>query len=266
MAPLQLLSGKLHLNLILVEPEEISQDGEVVLTDRRAQHVLQVLGARVGQELRAGVVRGPRAVARVIELGASVRLRVIPAAEDPTVPWLDLVLAVPRPKALPRVIQSAASFGVRHIDVVNTWRVDASYFASPKLTLDALLSDARLGCEQGAQTYVPQIAVHRFFVPYVEQTLAPRLREERARRLLIAHPHAPLGVESVLPLGAKLPVTVVVGPDGGFVETELTTLMHAGGATAHFGHPILRSETAVVAILSQLDLLRRLSDVGVNGA
>jgi 16S rRNA (uracil1498-N3)-methyltransferase len=247
------------VNLILIEPEEISKDGEVTLSDRRAQHLLNVLGVQIGQELRAGIVRGPRAVARVLKLGTSVRLGLTPAAESPDVPWLDLVLALPRPKALPRIIQSAASFGVRRIDIVNAWRVDASYFASPKLTLDALLSEARLGCEQGAQTYLPEIAVHRFFVPYVEQKLTPRLRVERARRLLIAHPHSARGVESVLPLGATPPVTVVVGPDGGFVETELDTFVEAGGDSVHFGHAILRSETAVVAILSQLDLLRRLS-------
>lgn len=246
------------MNLILIEPEEISQEGEVVLTDRRAQHVLQVLRAHVGQELRAGIVRGPRVVARVLELGASVRLCVTPVAERPCLPWLDLVLALPRPKALPRIIQSVSSFGVHRIDVVNAWRVDASYFASPKLSLDALSLDARLGCEQGAQTYVPELAVHRLFVPYVERILLPRLRDEGAR-LLIAHPHAESGVESVLPPGAKPQVTVVVGPDGGFVDTELTTLANAGGVTVHFGHSILRSETAVVAILSQLDLLRRLS-------
>lgn len=253
------------MNLILIEPEEISKDGEVVLSDRRAKHLLEVLGVRVGQALRAGIVRGPRAVVRVLELGASVRLHVTPAAESPDPPWLDLVIALPRPKALPRIIQSAASFGVRCIDIVNAWRVDASYFASPKLTLDALMLDARLGCEQGAQTYVPEIAVHRFFVPYVEQRLLPRLRDESARHLLIAHPRAERGVESVLPLGAKPPVTVVVGPDGGFVDSELGTLVNAGGATVHFGHSILRSETAVVAILSQLDLLRRLSDAGNRG-
>jgi RsmE family RNA methyltransferase len=171
------------------------------------------------------------------------------------------VLALPRPKALPRIIQSAASFGVRRIDIVNAWRVDASYFASPKLEIEALEFDAWVGCEQGEQTYLPEIGIHRLFMPFVERTLIPRVSDETGARLLIAHPRSERAVEEVLCPGEKSRLTVAVGPDGGFVASELATLTQVG-VDVHFGSAVFRSETAVVAILSQLHLLRRLPSPG----
>src|SRR5512133_1671544 len=245
------------MNLILIDPDEISPEGTVSLADRRAQHLREVIDVQVGQELRAGVVRGPRAAACVLSLGPPIVLGLTLGGEV-EIPSVDLVLALPRPKALSRIVQAAASFGVRRIDIINTWRVDASYFASPKLSTEALALDARLGCEQGQITYVPEVSSHRLFVPYVEQVLGPRLQQEPGRRLVVAHPHAAVAVEAVLAPGWKLPTAIAIGPDGGFVERELASLESIGGSIAHFGSAILRSESAVVAILSQLDLLRRL--------
>jgi RsmE family RNA methyltransferase len=256
------------VNLLLVEREEILDGCRVVLTDRRAEHLTRVLNARVGQTIRAGVVRGPLARATIVAVGDRVELE-LDLGVSVEVPPTDLVLAMPRPKALPRIVQAAASFGIRRIDIINTWRVDASYFASPKLSLDALTLDARLGCEQGRQTYVPEIQVHRLFVPYVEEVLRPRLSnevQESGRRFLVADPGAPRRVEEVMTCESALPVTLAIGPDGGFVERELASLESLGGTAVNFGQAVLRSETAVVAILSQVDLLRRLGTGPRTGA
>jgi 16S rRNA (uracil1498-N3)-methyltransferase len=253
------------VNLLLIDREELTEAGRVTLTDRRAEHLRRVLDVHVGQELNAGIVRGPRAVARVIAVGSEIEL-VIEAREASEVPTVDLVLAVPRPKALPRIVQAAASFGIRRVDIINAWRVDPSYFSSHKLSRGALVTDARLGCEQGRQTYVPEIEVHRFFVPYVEQVLGPRLVAERKRRLIVAHPAAAQAIETVLAPGTPQPVVVAVGPDGGFLEREIGSLVGIGGELSHFGRAVLRSEIAVTAILSQIDLIRRLSAAGFEHA
>jgi 16S rRNA (uracil1498-N3)-methyltransferase len=253
------------VNLLLIEREELSEAGHVTLADRRAEHLRRVLGVEVGQRLNAGIVCGPRAVARVIAVGADIEL-VIESREASEVPSVDLILAVPRPKALPRTVQAAASFGVRRIDIINAWRVDPSYFSSHKLSCQALRADARLGCEQGRQTYVPEIEVHRFFVPYVAQVLGPRLVAEHTRRLIVAHPAAATPIEKVLAPGTQQPVVLAVGPDGGFLECEIGTLVGVGGELAHLGQAVLRSEIAVAAILSQIDLLRRLPATSIERA
>jgi 16S rRNA (uracil1498-N3)-methyltransferase len=245
------------VNLILVEREEIGAAGRVVLTDRRAVHLIRVLGVRVGQKIRAGIVRGPFASATIVAVNDGVELE-LDVGRDPGVPQTDLVLGLPRPKALARIVQAAASFGVRRIDIINTWRVDTSYFSSHKLSSEALALDVRLGCEQGRQTYVPYVEVHRLFVPFVEEVLRPRIAAEGHRQLLIAHPGAAKRIEQVVVPGTQAAVVLAIGPDGGFLEREIASLAGEGGTVVNFGQAVLRSETAVVAILSQMELLRRL--------
>jgi RsmE family RNA methyltransferase len=245
------------VNLLLIEPGELDPDGMVTLTGRRAEHLRRVLRVQPGQWLRAGIVRGVLADAQVLSVGERLELRVQPRSA-PRIPEIDVVIAVPRPKALSRIVQSLASFGVRRIDIINAWRVDASYFTSHKLDEATLALDARLGCEQGVQTYLPHVAVHRLFVTFVHDVLGPRLALEPSRRLLVAHPAAPAAVEVVLSGNERSPLVLAVGPDGGFTEQEVDTLMGAGGTACHFGSAVLRSEVAVVAILSQIELLRRL--------
>ncbi|HEY5961250.1 MAG TPA: hypothetical protein VIV60_32055, partial [Polyangiaceae bacterium] len=135
------------MNLLLIDRDELDPAGLVRLSGRRAEHLRSVVGVKVGQCLKAGIVRGRLGEAQVLAVGECIELSMPLLAEDlahsesEPVPDVDLIVAVPRPKALPRIIQSLASFGVRRIDVINAWRVDASYFKSHKLHPAALAED-----------------------------------------------------------------------------------------------------------------------------
>src|SRR5439155_24423444 len=82
---------------------------------------------------------------------------------------LTLVLALPRPKVLNRVIAGAVSLGVKRIFLINAWRVEKSYWKSPRL--DHLHDQAILGLEQAKDTILPQIDTRRLFRPFVEDEL-----------------------------------------------------------------------------------------------
>ncbi|HUS66289.1 MAG TPA: RsmE family RNA methyltransferase [Kofleriaceae bacterium] len=243
------------MNLLLVDPGELT-DGEVVLAaeDRRARHIAGVLRAAVGQELRAGVVGGGTGRARLVAL-EPMRLRLVLDRPAPPAPEIELVLAVPRPKALSRVVQAAASSGVARIDLTTAWKVDRSYLDSPRLDPAALAADARLGCEQGATTHVPAIALHRLFVPFVDAT-APSWAAAAHR--VVAHPRAGAPLESAVPPGAGGRTIVAIGPEGGWIDRELETFERLGFTAISLGAAVLRVESAVASLLGQLALLRRL--------
>jgi RsmE family RNA methyltransferase len=244
------------VNLLLVEPSELADDGTCVLRDRRAQHLKAVLGVTPGSIVRAGVLGGAIGTAEVLaDDGAALTLRVTATerAREPLA--VDLILAVPRPKVLARVIETCAAFGVRRIDLTNAWRVDKSYLRSPKLLPEALAHAARLGAEQGATTHVPEIRVHERFMTMldqpVDQLFGPALK-------LVAHPgSAP--IERAI-VGPPLPCVLAIGPEGGWIERELATLVDRGFVVCAIGAPILRVEAAVSAALGQLLLLSRSHD------
>ena len=262
------------MNLVLVDRDELAPDGTVRLADRRAQHLRDVLGVRAGQEVRAGVVGGGLGAATVLaDDGTSIDLRLTLTAPPSTPLPIELVLAVPRPKVLTRVLETAAAFGVARIDLTNAWRVDKSYLASPRLAPDALGEALRLGAEQGATTHVPPIAVHARLMglldnwPRGESIPAGPRPEDRphptprgslagsstAPAKLIAHPGAPPIEHAQL----AWPLVLAIGPEGGWIQRELDTFVERGFQPVSLGAPILRVEAAVAAALGQLLLLQR---------
>ncbi len=174
--------------------------------------------------------------------GDGLEMEVTLDGEPPPLP-LTLVLALPRPKVLNRVIAGAASLGVKRIFLVNAWRVEKSYWKSPRLV--RLGEQAILGLEQAKDTILPQIEFRRLFRPFVEDELPAIARGTRA---LAAHPAA----SQPCPRELRQPVTLVIGPEGGFIAEEIASLESIGFEVVSFGPRILRVETAVAALIGRL--------------
>jgi 16S rRNA (uracil1498-N3)-methyltransferase len=239
------------VNLLLVEASELS-DGLCVVADRRAAHVREVLGVSVGTQIKMGVLGGAIGTGEVVsDDGSGVALR-FTRTEDPR-PQLEieLVLAMPRPKVLARVIEACAAFAIPRIDLTNAWRVDKSYLRSPKLLAESLAQSARLGAEQGATTHVPEIVVHERLMELLDSRFATS-----APGRLIAHPGAK-PIESVAQRGPKV---IAIGPEGGWIERELETFADRGFALCALGSPILRVESAISVAIGQLMLLDRVAE------
>lgn len=170
------------MNLLLIEPGEIGPDRRVRLTGRRARHLVRVLRVEPGRTLRAGVLGEGLGGAEVLAVSGeagrragtgpaseeTVELRLDACEEVPPPPPADLILALPRPKALRRILRLVAAVGVGRLDLVNAWRVERSYFASPVLEPAAIRRELVLGAEQGGVPRLPEVRVRRYFVPFLE--------------------------------------------------------------------------------------------------
>lgn len=249
------------MNLLLFDADELAPAAagatiELRADDRRARHLREVLRARPGQSVRAGVVRGPTGRAELLADQGALRLSLILDGPVSPRPPVALILAVPRPKALTRVLESAAAIGVARIDLVNAWRVDRSYFHSPRLAPDQLAAALRTGCEQGATTWVPDIAVHPLLMPFLHEGAAARW--PAAAHRIVAHPRAESPIESAIPPGAAAPIEVAIGPEGGWIDRELASFAELDFRPVSLGRAVLRVESAVAAVLAQIELLRRL--------
>ena len=248
------------MNLLLLDPGEIV-DGHVRLEDRRARHLRDVLGVEVGAEVRAGIAGGAVGTATVTRVaGGAIDLDVV--CDRPPPPRLPvvLVLAVPRPKVLTRVIEAAAAFAVERVELVNAWRVDKAYLDSPRLTADALALAVRLGAEQGATTHLPVVTVHRRLMAFLDRDHPAGVVP--AAPALCAHPRSAAWIEDAAPFArdrdaSAAPITLAIGPEGGWIEREVETFAARGFAVVGLGQAVLRVEAAVAAALGQLALLAR---------
>jgi len=233
------------MNQVLLEPGDLREDGTARLTGRRLRHALEVLRSSEGDVLRVGLLGGPVGTAEVLKVdGGELLLRPSFTGPPPPRAGIDLLLAIPRPKALRKVLPAAASLGVDRIVLVNAARVEKSYFDSRVLDAAAMRELLILGLEQARDTRVPEILVRQRFRPFVEDEL-DELWPRTVR--LVAHP----GAER--PPERRSDRTVVaVGPEGGWVPFEVELLRARGFVPVTFGPRTLRVEVAVPYALGAL--------------
>jgi RsmE family RNA methyltransferase len=234
------------MNLILLFDDDFIERDRVRLTGRRLEHGMKVHRAAVGDALVVGVAGGRIGRGEVTRLDDhALELSVVLDQDPPPALPVTLLLALPRPKVLNRVIAGATSLGVKHIVLMNAWRVEKSYWKSPRLSDENLLHQRVLGLEQARDTILPTIELQRLFRPYVE-SLAEALKIDSLA--LVAHP----GAAEECPRAVGRPVTLAVGPEGGFIAEEIASLVRAGFRAVSMGERILRVETAVAALLARL--------------
>ncbi|MDH5297845.1 MAG: RsmE family RNA methyltransferase, partial [Desulfobulbaceae bacterium] len=185
-----------------------------------------------------------------------VVLEVSAAAPPPPKSDVDLILALPRPIMLKRILAQATSMGVGRIFLINANRVEKSFFNATLLEAANIEECLRLGLEQAVDTRLPQLSLHHRFRPFVEDRL-PELAGECPVRL-VAHPDTDLRLNEAAPHPLAQRVLLAIGPEGGWVNFEIDMFRARGFTPFTLGPRILRMDTAVPALLAQIDLLRLL--------
>jgi len=234
------------MNVILFDAREIAAAIRLDAADRRALHIGSVLRAQPGDEVRVGIIGGRLGHATVKHVGTDVSLEDVVLDADPPPPLpVTLLLALPRPKVLNRVIASVTSLGVKRIHILNSWRVEKSYWKSPKLEPSNLRAQCLAGLEQAGDTILPEIVLHRFFRELVEREV-DAIAGDSLR--LVAHPRD----AGECPRGVAGPVTLAIGPEGGFIDAEIESLRAKKFSAVRIGPRVLRVETAVAALVGRI--------------
>ncbi len=233
------------MNLILIDSEDFMAKDQVLLNDRRFEHIRSVHRASPGDELRIGLLNGAMGLGTVTRLGSDcVELNICLNQPAPQPLPVTLLLALPRPKMLKRVLQAVTSLGVKDIYLINSYRVDKSYWHSPLLTQVKLQEHLRLGLEQARDTIMPKVHLRPRFKPFIEDEL-PAICSGKTR--LVAHP----GGSTVFPARITTPSVLAIGPEGGFIDYEINKLQELQFMQLSLGERILRVETAVPVLLSR---------------
>jgi len=162
---------------------------------------------------------------------------------------VDLLLALPRPKVLRRLLADLACLGVGAIHLTNAWRVERSYFSSPVLTPEAIGRYLRLGLEQAGGVRLPQVVIHRRLMAFLDETL-PALDPTRR---VVAEPGATTPIAAAAGPGRTL---LALGPEGGWIRREVETLAARGFTPVSLGERILRTETAAVVAVAMVNVCR----------
>lgn len=235
------------MNLIILEDRDFIDPALVHLTGRRHLHLTTILKVKPGDRLCVGKLNGPQGYAQVGSVDSTaitLELGPLDQPSPPTLP-LTLILGLPRPKMLQRTLQTIATMGVEKLCLIQTSRVEKSFWQTPLLKPEQVHEQLLLGLEQGKATQLPQVEYHHRFRPFIEDVL-PSLCQNSRR--IIAHPgdHAPATT------AGNQPTLLAVGPEGGFIDAEVTQFTALGFTPVQLGQRILRVETAIPVLLAKL--------------
>lgn len=245
------------MNLLLAPAGSLLEGRPHPLNARHAEHLRTVLKTPVGGTVALGELGGRWGRAERLADDSEGRIQLAPKLDQSPPPKLPLalVIALPRPKILRKVLQAAASMGVAELALVGSWKVEKSFWQSPFLAPEAIEAELVTGLEQGRDTVLPRVALHRHFKPFVEDVL-PGFGPAGASRLLPdvgAHPPLPARLE------ARAAV-LAIGPEGGWTPYEVERLVQAGFAPVSPGPHVLRVDVAVPFFVGQA--LHALTDAG----
>lgn len=243
------------MNRILFEKDEIV-DGIATFGGERAEHVMNVLHGEVGQILKTGEIGG------FIGTGVITGITCPPSSvSSPEItvacshdkrslrPWVDLILAPPRPRVMKRLLPQLATMGVERIFLVGAKKVEKDFWGATLLKPEnyrPLLID---GLMQAGTSILPTLETRRNFRKFVKEELDTLWPE--AKRI-VAHPYDGNRTIEQPERSNNRAILLAVGPEGGWTDEEVTLLEEHGFARYSLGSRILRTDTATIALLAQL--------------
>lgn len=234
------------MNLIVFSKQDLSSNNTLVLSDDRFTHIVNTHNAKSGDTVRVGELNGKMGQGIITKLSEdSVEIDFTLDQEPPKKLPLTVVLALPRPKMIRRILRSAAELGIQRLYIINSYKVEKSYWSSPLICEDKVQSYLLEGLQQAKDTVLPEVQFNKRFKPFVEDELPDIIEGTTA---LVAHP----GIGSSCPHGLDKSITLAIGPEGGFIDYEVEKLVEAGCEPIHLGKRILKVENALTALVSKL--------------
>ena len=201
------------------------------------------IGGFIGTGVITGITRPPSSV-------SSPEITVACSHDKRSLrPWVDLILAPPRPRVMKRLLPQLATMGVGRIFLVGAKKVEKDFWGATLLKPEnyrPLLVD---GLMQAGTSILPTLETRRNFRKFVKEELDTLWPE--AKRI-VAHPYDGNRTIEQPERSNNRAILLAVGPEGGWTDEEVTLLEEHGFARYSLGSRILRTDTATIALLAQL--------------
>ncbi|MCC5825838.1 16S rRNA (uracil(1498)-N(3))-methyltransferase [Alkalimonas sp.] len=219
----------------------------LALPDEAAAHIGRVLRMQSGDALQLFNGDGNNYAANIEQVSKKQVLVSITGSEpNATESNLSLHLGqvISRGDRMDFAIQKAVELGVSSITPLFSERcgvkLDGERLEKKQQQWQKIVHSA---CEQSGRSRVPKI------LPALQ--LANWLAEPTKDLKLTLHPWATDTIKTLKPAGC---IRLMIGPEGGFSEQEMTAALAAGYLGIRLGPRVLRTETAALTAISALQL------------
>jgi 16S rRNA (uracil1498-N3)-methyltransferase len=227
-------------------PQERITSERIALQSKETRYILTVLRLGPGDEVTVFDGAGNEYRTEITEdeergIYLTIQEEMRPARESPL--QITLGQALLKGERMKFVIQKATELGVNRITPLVTSRtIPLVEGERESLRIERWQRIAQEAAKQSGRTMVPQIETIRELADFLTQTAGARI-------MLWEGEPTPLR-EVVKKIDAQAGITLLVGPEGGFAEEEVTAAQAQGFLVAGMGQRVLRAETATLSILS----------------
>jgi 16S rRNA (uracil1498-N3)-methyltransferase len=165
---------------------------------------------------------------------------------------ITLFQGLPKSSKMDLIVQKATELGIAAITPIITERVVVRNELGEFTKTERWKRIALEACKQSKRSLIPEVNVPIEFEEFIQ-------RSEEFDLIVVPYENQEgFGVKKLIS-SVKLPITnvaIVIGPEGGFEESEISTLSEKGAKIVTLGSRILRTETAgfVCAALLQYEL------------
>jgi 16S rRNA (uracil1498-N3)-methyltransferase len=222
----------------------------VELAPDDARKLVTVLRRKSGDAVRVVDARGVEFSARLDVAGGAVHALLDAAAEaavtSETAARIVLAQAIPKGQKMDFIVEKATELGAWAIVPLRSARVVGERTGDHKH--ERWQRIAKSAAQQAGRTRVPEVAptadwpaLRATFAVYDQVYLA----WERAAAVPLREPVA----SGATPAAAIL---IVIGPEGGFTDAEVSDAVAGGALAVSLGPRILRTETAALVVLAAL--------------
>ncbi len=224
--------------------EALGEGREVSLPQRIVHHAVNVLRLRNGAPIILFNGRGGEARAILNARTYTAMVEHVDAVDRESPLFITLVQAWLVNVKLDWVVEKFVELGASRLIIVPASRCVAKLSGDRlRSRIDHLREVIVSACCQSGRTSIP--SVHA--AGTMEQGLTTAAADSRALLLV------PGATQSLVAAAADSPrITIAVGPEGGFDDSEMALATQLGYRPAHMGPRILRTETAGLAAIAQL--------------
>lgn len=227
----------------------LSCESEITLPDSVANHCARVLRLKVDAPLilfngQGGEYRAKLCVVEKRCVAALIESHDPREAESPL--QVTIAQGVSKGERMDYTIQKSVELGATRITPIVAERTVVNLKGERAAKRrDHWQGVVIAACEQSGRNQIPEVEPLVTFRHWIEQP--------REGLKLVLHHRAPQDLRAMeKPLG---PVTLLIGPEGGLSEQEITLAEQAGFVSVCLGPRVLRTETAALTTLSLLQLL-----------
>ena len=212
--------------------------GRVVLERDDSRHALRVLRLRPGEQITVSDGRGSVVEATVGDDDERLVAHVMARRLEPEPrPALHVYQAIPKKGKLDLVVQKLTELGVASIHLFASRRSVPQWDAAKGASHAARLSEvARQAAMQSRRAWLPHVLAP-----------APLSSLDTTEPVVVLDGSASVRLTQARPEAAPAAMGLVVGPEGGLTEEEVTALRALGAIPVTMGPLILRTETAALA-------------------